>query len=146
MAPRLATLVGALAAFAATLHAAAETVDPGLAAIAAEARGAIAVIDWFYADNHACPQPSRSEDLAAMRSQLGDGSTIEPRGQFTEIRSIAMAEPWLYYTSPEHPDKCTLWRKLGWDPALIWRRHREGAKWLLDPGDGGPERPVKFAP
>jgi hypothetical protein len=111
--------------------------DPQLAAIASEARGAIAVIDWFYADHHACPQPSRAEELAA---------SLEPRGEFTEIRSIAMAEPWLYYTSPDNPGKCTLWRKLGWDPALIWRRHREGATWVLDPGDGGPERRVKFTP
>jgi hypothetical protein len=125
---------------------AASAADPQLAAIAREARQAVAVIDWFYAQHRACPQPSRPVELAAMRSELGDGYSVEPRGQFVEIRGISMASGWLYYTSPEHPDRCTLWRKLGWDPALIWRRHRDGARWVYDPGDGSDERPIKPAP
>ena len=56
-----------------------------------------------------------------------------------------MSADWLYYTSPAHPEKCTLWRKLGWDPALIWRRHN-GGHWTFDPGDGTAERPIKLAP
>ena len=63
-----------------------------------------------------------------------------------DLSSISMAEHWLYYTSPDHPDKCTLWRKLGWDPALVWRRHRGGGSWAYDPGDGTPERPLKLVP
>jgi hypothetical protein len=125
---------------------AASPAEPQLAAIAQEARGVIAVVDWFYVRHRACPQPSRPDEFAEMRSDLGDGSWIEPRGQFTEISSISMAEHWLYYASPDHPDKCTLWRKLGWDRALIWRRHRSGGSWAYDPGDGTPERPLKLVP
>jgi hypothetical protein len=121
-------------------------VDPQLTAIAREARQAITVINWFYAEHHACPQPSRPAELAAMQSELGDGYSVEPQGQFVEIRGISMASGWLYYTSPDHPDRCTLWRKLGWDPGLIWRRHRDGEKWVYDPGDGSDERSIRFAP
>ena len=120
--------------------------DPLLAAVAREARQVIAVIDWFYARHRTCPQPSRPAELAELQSELGDGYSTEPQGQFIAIRGISMVSGWLYYTSPDHPDKCTLWRKLGWDPALIWRRHRDGAKWALDPGDGGSERTLKLAP
>ena len=120
--------------------------DPQLAAVAREARQAIAVIEWFYVQHHACPQPSRPADLAELRSELGDGYAVEPQGQFISMRGISMALGWLYYSAPDHPDKCTLWRKLGRDPALIWRRHRGGAKWVLDPGDGSPERTLKIVP
>lgn len=117
--------------------------DRPLAAVAEEAREVIAVVDWFYIRHRACPQPSRPEELAEMQSDLGDGFEIEPHGPFTEIAGISMAEHWRYYTSPEHPDRCTLWRRVGRDPALIWRRHRDGESWAYDPGDGAPERPFK---
>ena len=45
-------------------------------------REAIAVIDWFYVQHRACPQPSRPAGLAEMRSELGDGFSVEPCGQF----------------------------------------------------------------
>jgi len=120
--------------------------DPQLSAVAREARQVIAVIDWFYVQHRACPQPSRPDELAELQSGLGDGYSAEPQGQFVAIRGISMAAGWLYYTSPQHPDRCTLWRKLGWDPALIWRRHSGGGKWVFDPGDGSAEQPVKLAP
>ena len=120
--------------------------DARLAVTAREARQVIAVIDWFYRDHHVCPQPSRPADLAVLQSELGDGYSAEQRGQFVQIRGISMAAEWLYYTSPDHPDTCTLWRKIGWDPALIWRRERGGGRWAFDPGDGGPERTLKITP
>ncbi len=100
------------------------------------------MIDWFYVPHRACPEPSRPGELDEMLSGLGDGFSVEKKGQFVEIRGISMLDGWLYYTSPDHPDRCTLWRKLGWDPALIWRRHRGGGSWAYDPGDGTPERPL----
>ena len=131
----------------AAVSAVAAGVDPQLAATAREARQVVAVIDWFYAEHQACPQPSRPAELATLRSELGDGYSAEPQGQFVEIRGISMPlAGWLYYTSPQHPDRCTLWRKLGRDPALIWRRHRDGANWVLDPGDGTPERTLALKP
>jgi hypothetical protein len=119
--------------------------DPRLIEVAQEARQTIAVIEWFYVRHRACPQPSRPAELLALQSELGDGFTLDRQGQFVAIRGISMSSVWLYYTSPAHPDKCTLWRKLGWDPALIWRRQRGGGRWSFDPGDGGAERAVNVA-
>jgi len=120
--------------------------DPSLVAIASEARQTIAVIDWFYVQHRACPQPSRPAELEELQRDLGDGFSVELQGQFAAIRGISMSSVWFYYTSPARPDKCTLWRKLGWDPALIWRRDRSSGRWVFDPGDGTAERPIKFAP
>lgn len=144
-------VVGGLAAAGLLLGAvgpatAAGAVDPHLAGVAREARQVIAVIDWFYVQHRACPQPSRPVELAALRAELGDGYSAEPQGQFVTIRGISMASGWLYYTSPKHPAQCTLWRKLGWDPALIWRRDGNITRWSFDPGDGNDERPIKLAP
>ena len=119
--------------------------DPKLIAVANEARQVIAVVNWFYVRHRACPQPSRAAELAELEGQLGDGFSVELQGRFAAIRGISMSADWLYYTSPAHPEKCTLWRKLGWDPALIWRRHN-GGHWTFDPGDGTAERPIKLAP
>ena len=120
--------------------------DPQLIEVVSEARQTIAVIDWFYVQHRACPQPSQAAELEALQDGLGDGFSIDLEGQFVAIRGISMSSVWLYYTSPAHPDKCTLWRKLGWDPALIWRRHRGGGRWVFDPGDGSQERPLKLNP
>src|SRR5437763_15226958 len=120
--------------------------DPRVLEVAQEARQTIAVIDWFYVQHRACPQPSRPAEFAELQGGLGDGFSLEPRGQFTLIRGISMLSPWLYYTSSSHPERCTLWRKLGWDPALIWRRHVGGGKWVYDPGDGSAERPLRLDP
>jgi hypothetical protein len=120
--------------------------DPRLIEVAREARQTIAVIDWFYVRHRACPQPSRPAELVALQDGLGDGFSVDLEGQFVAIRGISMSSVWLYYTSPAHPDKCTLWRKLGWDPALIWRRHRGGGRWVFDPGDGSQERPLELNP
>jgi hypothetical protein len=119
---------------------------PDPARVALEAREAVAVIDWFYVRHRACPQPSRPGEIDELLGGLGDGFSVETKGQFVEIRGISMLGSWLYYTSPDHPDRCTLWRKLGWDPSVIWRRHAGGGKWYYDPGDGTPERPLTPAP
>jgi hypothetical protein len=134
--PLAATLTMAAAASQAA------STNPQLIAIAQEAREAIAVIDWFYVEHRACPQPSRPGELEELQAGLGDGYSIDRQGQFVSIRGISMAQGWLYYTSPAHPDRCTLWRKLGWDPALIWRRGGGSTRWSYDPGDGGAERPI----
>ena len=126
--------------------AAAEGVDPLLASVASEARETIAVLDWFYVQHRACPQPAQPAELAELQSGLGDGFSVDRQGQFVAIRGISMADVWFYYASPDHPDRCTLWRKLGWDPALIWRRRGNSTGWVLDPGDGTAERPLKLAP
>jgi hypothetical protein len=139
-------IVGLLLGTAFAAPAAGAGVDSQLVVVAREARQVIAVIDWFYVRRRACPQPSRPDELAELRNELGDGYSVEPQGQFVAIRGISMVSVWLYYTSPQYRDRCTLWRKLGWDPALIWRREGNITRWVFDPGDGSTERPVKFAP
>jgi hypothetical protein len=139
-----ATAVGQ--AFAAGDSALPSRADPRLFGVAQEARQTIAVIDWFYVQHRACPQPSRPAELEALQRDLGDGYSVDVEGQFVAIRGISMSSVWLYYSSPAHSETCTLWRKLGWDPALIWRRYPGGGQWALDPGDGGAERPLKLAP
>src|SRR6185437_16661482 len=54
-----ARLTAALALPLLAAGASASTADPRLAAVAAEARQVVAVIDWFYVRHRACPQPSR---------------------------------------------------------------------------------------
>jgi hypothetical protein len=136
----------AILLLAAAMCGQARAADPQLIRVAQEARQTIAVIDWFYLRHGACPQPSRTSELLALQSGLGDGFTLDLQGQFVAIRGISMTDVWLYYASPAHPDKCTLWRKLGWDPALIWRRNRGGGRWVFDPGDGSAERPLRLNP
>ncbi|MBV9017894.1 MAG: hypothetical protein JO058_19765 [Alphaproteobacteria bacterium] len=119
--------------------------DAELATVASEARQVIAVINWFYLRHRACPQPSRPGELAILEGELGDGFSATQRDWFVEIRGISMTGSWLYYTSARYPDRCTLWRELGQNATLIWRRH-DGGRWTFEPGDGGSERPIKVAP
>jgi hypothetical protein len=141
-------LLGAAAispASAASSETAPPGVDPHVAAVAYEARRAVAIINDFYADHHACPQPSVPAELKELEGALGDGFSVEPQGQFAVIGALMMPSgPWLYYSSSHYPDRCTLWRELGHDAALIWRRHRYGATWTYNPGDGKPERAIKL--
>jgi hypothetical protein len=124
---------------------AASGADSQLTAATREARQVIAVIDWFYVRHRACPQPSHPAELAELEDRLGDGYSAALRGRFVELNGISMTEAWLYYTSLQYPDRCTLWRKLDRDATLIWRRHH-GGRWTLDPGDGRGEKPIKLAP
>jgi hypothetical protein len=75
--------------------------DPRLIEVAQEARQTIAVIDWFYVQHRACPQPSRPAELESLQRGLGDGFTVDREGQFVAIRGISMRSVWLYYAS--HP-------------------------------------------
>jgi hypothetical protein len=127
--------------------AAAGQADPEIVSLTHEARRAVSVINWFYADRHACPQPTHPAELKEFRVQLGDGFAAEPRGRFIAISGISMISgSWFYYASPHYPDRCTLWRRLDGDATLVWRRHRYGATWVVNPGDGTPERELKLAP
>ena len=40
------------------------------------------------------------------------------------------------------PETCQLSRKLGWDPDLVWHRHKDQTKWIFAPGDGSPETAI----
>ena len=112
--------------------------------LALEARQTIAVIDWFYVKHRACPQTSREEDRIELQHGLGDGFSVDREGRFTAIRGISMSTVWLYYTSPTHPDRCTLLRSAASGPALIWRRGAAPGRWAIVTERG--ERPIKFDP
>ena len=137
----------AASAFAANSPAVPGGVDPRSVDMAREARRAVAIIEAFYADHHACPQPSDPDELRELQSALGDGFLAERQGEFVTISGISMISGnWRYYASPRYPDRCTLWRKISGDRMVIWRRHRYGAGWNLNPGDGTPERAFKVSP
>jgi hypothetical protein len=137
-------LLGAVLAKAAS---AASGIDPQIVEVAHEARRVVAIIDDFYRTNRACPRPSLAAELEQLQSDLGDGFSADRQGFFVEIRGISMISgPWRYYASPRHPDRCTLWHSLGQDAVLVWRRHRYGANWMFNGGDGKPERPIQPAP
>jgi hypothetical protein len=104
------------------------------------------MIDGFYVRHRTRPQPTRPAELHDMQSGLGDGYSVEPQGQFVAIHGVSTFAGWLYYTSPQHPNRCSLWRKLDWDAALIWRRRGNITEWALAPGDGAPERKLPANP
>src|ERR1700726_1823121 len=101
LAAMLNLLLGATAvgqAFAAGDAALPSRADPRLFGVAQEARQTIAVIDWFYVQHRACPQPSRPAELEALQDGLGDGFSVDLQGRFVAIRGISMSSVWLYYT------------------------------------------------
>src|SRR5919108_3333569 len=101
---------------AATSSALAANGELQLAAAAHEARQVIDVIGWFYLRHRACPLPSRPDEVAMLERELGDGYSAEPKGRFVEIHGISMRTAWHYYASPQYPDRCMLWRKIGSGP------------------------------
>jgi hypothetical protein len=78
--------------------------DADPARVALEAREAIAVIDWFYVQHRACPQPSRPGELDDLIGGLGDGFSVEKRGQFVEIRGISGGK-WTYDPGDGTPER-----------------------------------------
>jgi hypothetical protein len=120
--------------------------DRRLTAVAREATPMIGAVDAFYAAHRACPRPNEPDELAEFRAKLPAGMTAAVQGRFVSIQGKGMELYWLYDVSEPEPRSCTLWRKLGWDRALIWSRGPGGAHWVFDPGDGSDERPVALDP
>jgi hypothetical protein len=118
--------------------------DPRLLPIAREAAPLIAAIDAFYKSHGACPHPNRAAEFAEFGSGLTDGYTAERHGRFVMLQQAQVIPGWIYDTSETRPAACSLWRKLGWDPALIWRRDGDKTGWVFDPGDGSDERPLRL--
>jgi hypothetical protein len=116
--------------------------DRQLTSIAREAIPLIAAVDGFYAAYHSCPQPSQANELAMLRAALTAGYVAEIHGRFVALHVPGKLPGWTYDTSDEHPTSCSLWRRLGWDPALIWRRDGGRTYWVFDPGDGSREKPI----
>lgn len=118
--------------------------DLRLSPVAREALPVIDAIDRFYFAHGRCPR-AEDGDLQELRaSATKAGFTATPREQQIWFRVPGAGDDWIYSYSVADPKDCQLWRKLGWDPALIWLRHHEGAKWIFVPGDGSAEHTVKL--
>jgi hypothetical protein len=107
--------------------------DRRLTGIAREAAPAIQAIDRFYKAHAQCP---REDDLEELRQDLPQNVDVSDRVGRIEFRVSASANGWLYSPGRTDPSSCSLWHKLGWDPALVWLRHGEQTKWVFVPGDG----------
>jgi hypothetical protein len=66
-----------------------------------------------------------------LQRDLGDGYSVDVEGQFVAIRGISMSSVWLYYSSPAHPETCTL-AQTGLGPGVnlapVSRRRAMGAR------------------
>jgi hypothetical protein len=117
--------------------------DQRLTGVAREAVPIIATIDSYYARYGHCPRPIPGE-LEELQGNLTGGFVATHQGQFTSIRTPSMISEWLYYVFEGAGRSCTLSRKLGWDPQLIWERDTDGSHWVFDPGDGSDEKPIRL--
>jgi len=109
--------------------------DARLTAIAREAVPIINAINRFYGAHGQCPRVNE-KDLAELRDGLAAGLTTNFEAGEIEFRAANATPGWSYYSPDKDPTACTLSRKLGWDPDLVWSRHGEQTKWIFVPGDG----------
>ena len=115
--------------------------DARLTPIAREAIPVIKSIDHYYSTHGQCPRPTES-GLAELRKDLPEGLIATVHGDKIEFRDAKAVAGWLYYSSDEEPTVCQLWRKLGWDPALVWLRRGDQTRWIFVPGDGSDEKMI----
>jgi hypothetical protein len=91
------------------------------------------------------PTPTSCMDLCSRGTgtvpKKGRSRAGRTGGQL-EFRAADALIGWSYFTADEAPQTCRLWRRLGWDPALVWLRQGELTKWIFIPGDGSAEKPV----
>ena len=119
--------------------------DARLTGIAREAIAIIVAVDGFYVRHRRCPRPMIPGEFAELRAGLAAGLAPTPHGRSVEIRSPGVVTGWLYYVFDD-PGSCTLSRKLGWDPDLVWSRNPDGAQWSFVPGDGGNAKTIRLDP
>ncbi len=111
--------------------------DRRLTGIAREAAPIIAAIGRFYAAHHACPRAIA--DFGAVT-----GFEAVTRGNSIDFQKPHAIVGWSYAVSRQSASACSLWRKLGWDPALTWIRDGDKTRWIFVPGDGSEEIPIKL--
>jgi hypothetical protein len=117
--------------------------DPQLTAIARTALPLIKALDRFRALYGRCP---RLEDRAGFAALLPVGTTIV--GSFTGGFALSHGEapPWIYQAPASHPARCSLSRKLGWDPDLVYAVDGPHSRWVFAPGDGSDDRTIRLDP
>lgn len=115
--------------------------DARLTAIAREAVPIIQLIDRYYKAHGHCPH-ARESDWAELRKSFPEGLVATFRAGDIEFRTANATTGWLYHSADEDSTACSLWRKLGWDPALVWLRRGNLTKWIFIPGDGSEEKAI----
>jgi hypothetical protein len=91
----------------------------------------IQAIDAFYKEHQAYPP-----DVKALAEYL-PASMTKPGSEMIGV--------WGY--RPDAPSAgYVLWQKLGWDPSLEFRSDHRKTFWVLEPGDGGPEKQIQLNP
>ena len=79
------------------------------------------------------------------RDGLPQGFQIFDHAGRIEFQAPGAPNGWLYSLGRnDDPSACSLWHKLGWDPALIWLRRGEQTKWIFVPGDGSEDIPFEL--
>ena len=115
--------------------------DARLTPIAREAVPVIQAIDRYYSAHGECPRPTAS-GVVELRKDLPEDLLATLRGDKIEFRGDKTVTGWLYYSSDAEPTVCQLWRKLGWDPALVWLRRGDQTRWIFVPGDGTDQKMI----
>jgi hypothetical protein len=112
-----------------------------LAPIARSAAPLIAALGAFRAKTGRCPALAERAEFAALL-----GRPIEPFSNGALNLTPGEIAPWIYQRTGQEPRRCSLSKKLGWDPDLVYAMDESGGRWILEPGDGGPERPLSLDP
>jgi hypothetical protein len=117
--------------------------DTRLTPIAREAIPLIRSIGRYYQAHGQCPQVS-ADDLAELQNTIGSDVVATIVAGEIHFGMSGAATRWIYYSADRHRNYCSLSRKLGWDPALVWQRDGEKTNWVFVPGDGSEEKPIQL--
>ncbi|MBV8568065.1 MAG: hypothetical protein JO273_21680 [Methylobacteriaceae bacterium] len=117
--------------------------DPCLTAIARTALPIIASLARWRALHGICP---RLQDRAEFAKLLPTGAHIMATFQGGFILSQGEPAPWIYQAPAQDPTQCSLSKKLGWDPDLVYKLDGASAHWFFSPGDGEDDRRVVLDP
>ena len=104
--------------------------DPRLTTEARTAISTIGALQDYYKLHSKYPASVNDTDLHPT-------TTISNVGQ--------IVDGWIYWTSSDGTG-FEMWRKLGWDPSLVYRCTGTKGQWIFNPGDGSPEKPIALDP
>jgi hypothetical protein len=99
--------------------------------------------DRFYKAHGQCPRVS-ADDLAELQKGIGNDVVATIVAGEISFQMSGSVIGWMYYSPDQHRSSCSLSRKLGWDPALVWQRDGEKTNWVFVPGDGSEDKPIQL--
>ncbi|HVR97593.1 MAG TPA: hypothetical protein VMW27_13325 [Thermoanaerobaculia bacterium] len=108
--------------------------DPRLTRAAATATPLITALERYYDEHSAFP--AQAADFVSYIPGPPVQPPAHPLGPILEWR----------YTQFKKGASYVLSYKLGWDASLNYYRDGSGARWVFNPGDGSPEKPVLLKP